>query len=61
MIFCPTYEDASLEIKKNLLDSEKTKDFICISLFKLFMNNNVSLNNLNIIIDDEYCGGFYLN
>src|SRR6266540_6229706 len=33
MIFCPTYEDASLEIKKNLLDSEKTKDFICISLF----------------------------
>src|SRR6266498_3815297 len=52
----PKYENQRLIIEKNLLNSIGTRDFICISLIKLFMNNNVSLNNLNIIIDGEYSG-----
>ena len=39
-----------IKLKTNL--SKKTMHFICISLFKLFMNNNASLNNLYIIMDD---------
>src|SRR6266540_4504029 len=35
MIFSSTYEFTSLKIKKNLLNPIETKDFICISLFKL--------------------------
>ncbi len=44
-------------LKTNL--SEKTMHFICISLFKLFMNNNASLNNLYIIMDDYHGGNVF--
>ncbi len=64
MIFFPKYEDASLEIKKSLLIPKETKDFICLSLFKLFINNNGSLKNLNIKCYDNYnyyYGLYFLN
>ncbi len=48
---CGYTENSSLNIKNTLLNSKDILDFICISLFKLFINNNVSLNNLNIRID----------
>src|SRR6266542_5376947 len=54
--FFSTYD--FFEIKINLLELKKAMDFICISLFKLFMNNDVSLNNLNIFMDDYH--GIYL-
>jgi len=55
MTFPRMCEDTSLEIKKDLLNPIKTKDFICTSLFKLFINNNVSLNNLYMT---SQCSGY---
>ncbi len=60
--FFPIYniENTSLEIKKNLVNSKKAKDFICISLFKLFINNDASLIDL-IITYNDYYGLFFIN
>jgi len=38
------------------LNSKQIRDFFCISLFKLFINNNVSLNNLYL---SNYCLEIY--
>ncbi len=50
-------EGITFELKKVLPDSNKIIDFICISLFKLFKNSDVSLNDFNLSIN-EYYGGF---
>src|SRR6266498_1133383 len=55
MVFFPMFdfENKSLGIKK--FNSREMIDFICSSLFKLFINNNVSLNDL--IISFNYSHG----
>src|SRR6266542_1166735 len=51
MTFTSAMYSISLGLKKVLLNP---KGFICISLFKLFINNNVSLNSLYL---SNYCSG----
>src|SRR6266540_3392479 len=48
--FSPIHnENTSLGLKKKIMsESKKAINFICNSLFKLFINNNVSLNDLSI-------------
>jgi len=48
MIFYPTLEDINLTLPKGLLNPLETKDFICILLFKSFINNNASLNDFDL-------------
>src|SRR5688572_18076241 len=57
MIFLSANENMNLGIKKDLFDSMKTRDFIFISLFKSFINNNASLNHL--ITNTNYCPKIY--
>src|SRR6266542_220204 len=52
--FLPFYtENTSLKLKNPSLDV-KVIDFVCTTLFKLFINNDVSLNDFNIRIDYLY-------
>ena len=44
-------ENKNLTVKKDSLDSKKIIKFLCISLIKLFIKNDVSLKNLNLSIN----------
>ncbi|CAG8644278.1 14084_t:CDS:1 [Funneliformis caledonium] len=50
-------ESTSLVIDRDPESLKKLMEFICISLFKVFVSNNASLNNLRIKIDNS-CGQF---
>ncbi|CAG8504491.1 3486_t:CDS:1 [Funneliformis mosseae] len=51
--FAPIFnvENTSLELEQHPISSSKIIDFICVSLFKLFISNEISLNNLYLNIN----------
>src|SRR6266542_657324 len=50
--FLPKYSEIFISLRNSLLDSKKLIRFICLSLFKLFINNDASLNELDL--SDRY-------
>ncbi|CAI2177920.1 426_t:CDS:1 [Funneliformis geosporum] len=50
-------ENTSLKVKVNLFDSEKVVNFTCTLLFKLFINYNASIKDLNMK-SSSFCGYF---